>query len=221
MASWSEDEVMRMVKTFRAIDPADPRSRKQRRILDSATELFLHHGYRKTNIDDVARVAGVAKGTVYLYFKTKSDLLMQAVLEEKLRMADAWKVIFDPSLAPRDRLRTTLKMAFEVTYKMPLGSRLAGGDPEFVAALEEIDPEIMKQTQGMQLEMMAEIIAAAIGEPVNDAIRERAKVLRGMLFSTTTLTNDMARQGLTHERHAQVLADMLVDGFASPTRGGK
>ena len=39
-------------------------------------ELFERLGYRRTSVDEVARQAGVAKGTVYLYFKTKADLLV-------------------------------------------------------------------------------------------------------------------------------------------------
>jgi len=45
-------------------------------ILASASELFSVRGYREVSIDDVARCAGLAKGTVYLYFKTKETLFL-------------------------------------------------------------------------------------------------------------------------------------------------
>lgn len=43
-------------------------------ILDAAESLFVRFGYRKTSVDDVAREAGIAKGTVYLYFAGKEPL---------------------------------------------------------------------------------------------------------------------------------------------------
>lgn len=47
---------------------------KQELILDSALGLFRHYGYRRTAMEDIARTAGVAKGTLYLYFRSKEEL---------------------------------------------------------------------------------------------------------------------------------------------------
>ncbi len=53
---------------------------KRIRILDAALSLFLRYGVKRTSIDDVAREAGIAKGTVYLSFKSK-DALFGAIAE--------------------------------------------------------------------------------------------------------------------------------------------
>src|SRR5215204_6088254 len=45
-------------------------------ILRAATKVFAQNGYFQSQVADVARVAGVAAGTVYLYFKGKDDLLV-------------------------------------------------------------------------------------------------------------------------------------------------
>lgn len=52
--------------------PADVR---RQAILDSAAALLLENGLRATSVDAVAKSAGIAKGTVYLYFASRSDLL--------------------------------------------------------------------------------------------------------------------------------------------------
>jgi TetR/AcrR family fatty acid metabolism transcriptional regulator len=52
---------------------------KRREILSAAIEVFARKGYNKANIMEVAGKAGVATGTVYLYFKNKDDLLLQAM----------------------------------------------------------------------------------------------------------------------------------------------
>ncbi len=43
-------------------------------ILDAALERFRQHGYRRTSMEDIAGAANVAKGTLYIYFKSKDEL---------------------------------------------------------------------------------------------------------------------------------------------------
>jgi TetR/AcrR family fatty acid metabolism transcriptional regulator len=52
---------------------------KRKEILNAAIEVFAQKGYNKASINEVAAKAGVASGTVYLYFKNKDDLLLQAM----------------------------------------------------------------------------------------------------------------------------------------------
>jgi AcrR family transcriptional regulator len=53
---------------------------KRGRILDAAQSLFLRYGVKRTALDDVVREAGIAKGTLYLYFDSK-DTLFAAIAE--------------------------------------------------------------------------------------------------------------------------------------------
>lgn len=74
--------------------PQKERSRRQERadrILDAATELILRWGYRKTTIDDIAKHAGVAKGTIYLHWKTREDLFMALIMRESLKLVEDMK----------------------------------------------------------------------------------------------------------------------------------
>ena len=78
---------------------------KRGAILRAAIDVFAERGYFNAQVADVARAAGVAAGTVYLYFRSKDDLLisifergMKIALEEGRRLAAD---IDDP----RERLR--------------------------------------------------------------------------------------------------------------------
>jgi len=64
------------LRTGRAKPATDPASRAARRgaILSAALDLFARQGYGETRLEDVARAAGVAKGTLYLYFPNKQAL---------------------------------------------------------------------------------------------------------------------------------------------------
>src|SRR5271167_684787 len=49
---------------------------KRERILDAAVRVFAKKGFYATRVSEVARAAGVADGTIYLYFKSKDELLV-------------------------------------------------------------------------------------------------------------------------------------------------
>src|SRR5580700_5902409 len=49
---------------------------KRERILDAAVRVFARKGFYLTRVSEVAKAAGVADGTIYLYFKSKDDLLV-------------------------------------------------------------------------------------------------------------------------------------------------
>ncbi|MEM6534414.1 MAG: TetR/AcrR family transcriptional regulator [Pseudomonadota bacterium] len=62
-------------------DPASSLTRRQKveereqAILDAALSVFVEHGYRGARIAEIARRAGIAEGTIYIYYKTKVDLM--------------------------------------------------------------------------------------------------------------------------------------------------
>lgn len=60
--------------------PLQQREQREERILDAAAALLVRWGYRKTTIDDVAREAGVGKGTIYLHWKDKNELFRAAIM---------------------------------------------------------------------------------------------------------------------------------------------
>jgi len=84
--STTDDPTKSLFFSSGAIDPGDKRAR----ILRAALQLFLRYGIRRTSIDDVAREAGIAKGTFYLYFDSKDTLFTAAaehISAEKLAKA--------------------------------------------------------------------------------------------------------------------------------------
>ena len=64
------------------------REERADRILDAAGDLMLRWGYNKTTIDDIARQAGVAKGTIYLHWKTREDLFTALMRREYIRVVE-------------------------------------------------------------------------------------------------------------------------------------
>src|SRR6478752_4042346 len=76
---------------------------KRELILKAATKVFAQNGFFQSQVADVARVAGVAAGTVYLYFKGKDDLLV-SIFERSMREAlDEGRAATDGIADPSER----------------------------------------------------------------------------------------------------------------------
>lgn len=59
------------------------KNEKYHLILEGALKVFAEHGYHGSQVSKIARAAGVADGTIYLYFKRKEDILI-SLFQEKL-----------------------------------------------------------------------------------------------------------------------------------------
>ena len=56
---------------------------KRRQILEGARQVFMRDGFDGASMNDVARVAGVSKGTLYVYFESKVSLFEALVREDR------------------------------------------------------------------------------------------------------------------------------------------
>jgi AcrR family transcriptional regulator len=71
-----------------ALDPATE-STKRRQILEGARSVFLAQGFDGASMGEIAKVSGVSKGTLYVYFESKEALFEALTLEEKKGLAEA------------------------------------------------------------------------------------------------------------------------------------
>lgn len=80
------------------------------RVLDSAAELLVRWGYQRVTIDEVARHAGIGKGTVYLHFRTKEALFVTVLLRAQAGVAEriAQRAEGDPTYALPAKLVSAL-----------------------------------------------------------------------------------------------------------------
>jgi AcrR family transcriptional regulator len=87
---------------------ADEPLTREDAILDAADRLLARYGYRKMTIDDVAREAGIGKGTIYLHFRSKEDVVLSRVDRLVRRLLDRFTPIVESDAAPADKLRELL-----------------------------------------------------------------------------------------------------------------
>jgi len=85
--------------------PANGASDKYQRILDAAIEVIAEHGFFHSRVAEIAGRAGVADGTIYLYFKNKDELLMAAIDSAFHRFIQRARMALAQIPEPREKLR--------------------------------------------------------------------------------------------------------------------
>jgi AcrR family transcriptional regulator len=78
--------------------------RKFDQVLEGAREVFMVDGFEGASVDDIARVAGVSKATLYSYFPDKRLLFIEVATTECTRMADRALDLIDQARPPREVL---------------------------------------------------------------------------------------------------------------------
>jgi len=115
---------------------ADEETSKRRQILDGARKVFMDLGFDGASMGEIARSAGVSKGTLYVYFADKSRLFEAIVEEEALEQG---KVAFN--FDPERDVATTL-MDFGQAYIQMLCRPGEGSAIRTVMAIAERMPEV-------------------------------------------------------------------------------
>jgi AcrR family transcriptional regulator len=106
-------------KIARRARTLDERQAKERAILDAALAIFVEQGFASARLDDVAERAGVAKGTLYLYFESKQALFEALVRTGIAAPVDAMRERILASDAP---IETVLRLLFGFFSKEVLGT---------------------------------------------------------------------------------------------------
>jgi TetR/AcrR family fatty acid metabolism transcriptional regulator len=92
---------------------------KPQQIIAAAIRVFARSGYYNSRVSDIAREAGIASGTIYLYFKTKDEILVTLFRE---KMAE-WVALVRRELAaernPLAKIRKIVALHFKVLEENP------------------------------------------------------------------------------------------------------
>jgi TetR/AcrR family fatty acid metabolism transcriptional regulator len=92
---------------------------KPQQIIEAAIRVFARNGFYNSRVSDIAREAGIASGTIYLYFKTKDDILV-TLFREKMAdwVAHARRAIAEEPDAVA-RIRRLVALHFQVLEEHP------------------------------------------------------------------------------------------------------
>lgn len=83
---------------------------KRSRILHAAISVFARKGFFHAKISEIAQEAGVADGTIYLYFKNKDHLLISIFEEEMEKIIARFREAIEETPSPVEKLRTFIRL---------------------------------------------------------------------------------------------------------------
>jgi len=102
----------------------DDRAAKRVCILDAAERVFAHHGFFTAKVADIAREAGVADGTIYLYFKSKDDLLISLFESRMERVNLVLAEAVAAAIGPRDKLMAFIRAYVQLVAEQPTAAEV-------------------------------------------------------------------------------------------------
>ncbi|HYA34066.1 MAG TPA: TetR/AcrR family transcriptional regulator [Candidatus Binataceae bacterium] len=194
-----------------------------REILTAARKVVGRHGFEGTTIDRVAEEAKVAKGTIYLYFSNKDDLLHAAIVEGLRTMIAEIKRPAEFPADPAERVPALIRRMFSVGEANLDFIKAFLLDSSFVR-IEPADArgEEVRQLYVTLLDFTAEVISSAARAGVIKAVDPQFCAF--MLNEMVTATFQRRLFGFTSsppETDAEPLIDLFLHGVAcAPSRNG-
>lgn len=114
MTSCSKHE-FRRVQVFLGGDIKVKRDKpKYKQIIDAAVIVIAENGYHQAQVSKIAKQAGVADGTIYLYFKNKEDILISVFNEKMAVFVESLQDIIENGSTSKDKLSRMIENHFNV-----------------------------------------------------------------------------------------------------------
>ncbi|MBB3109871.1 AcrR family transcriptional regulator [Paenibacillus phyllosphaerae] len=211
---------------------------KKQQIIQAAIQCFSEKGYRGTSIQDIADVLGIAKGSLYFYFKSKSDLLHSIMKDYMDNIAAEFAELHARTdLTSRDLLACRIVMSYNLYeenqnfFSMLLKERF------------EINDEIQELVMGFRrqgLFVTHELICSTYGEAIRPAARDLTIIFEAMIqnylgmrvieqksFDTSKLSDylmnrlDAMAADLLSEGAPYVLSPEMVEEWSASNKHGR
>lgn len=187
---------------------------KRQRILHAAIRVFARKGFFGSRVSDIAKDAGVADGTIYLYFKSKDDLLI-SVFEDKMdEILPAFRTAMEQVADPLGKIRAFIRTHGE----------LVRNDPELAQVLQvelRQSSKFMKEYKPVKFNQLLELLAEAVEEGQKLGIIrpdvQPATVKRAVFGSLDELALHWVSRpnGFDLEAAYNQLADILCAGLSA------
>ena len=169
------------------------REEKFQKILDAAIEAFAESGYYQCQVSKIARLAGVADGTIYLYFKNKEEILIRLFQERMGDFIDRIRTELVDCQTTRKRLRTIISTHFsymennrslavvtQLELRQPnqsLRAAISGPLREYFRLIEEVIQEGIdrQEVAPVNLRVARQVIFGTLDEATTDWLLARAE----------------------------------------------
>lgn len=165
------------------------KNKTSKTIIEVATDHFVKFGYRKASIAEIALASGVGKGSVYLHFENKEDLLISCLVSEKLTLLEKLKEI-DKHQEP-DQLFNYLQIVLNFSLKAPLSKALLSRHSEFISFVKNV-PDNVKYEQEIFSKYLKEQLIYPLNPNLNNDQLNAIEAALELIFLAVAHLPDLA-----------------------------
>ena len=189
---------------------------KPQQIIAAAVRVFARNGFYNSRVSDIAREAGIASGTIYLYFKTKDEILVTLFREKMAAFVALLRADTAREPDPERKIRRLVHLHFEVLE----------GDPDMAEVVQvelRQGQKFFRGASAHEVSAYFELIASILQEGVaSGAFRSDlpVKVATKMLFGAMDQLATswvLGKRGYRLAEAAEPVANIFLKGV---TRDG-
>ena len=188
---------------------------KPQQIIEAAVRVFARKGYYNSRVSDIAREAGIAAGTIYLYFKTKDDILVTLFRDKMTEFVHAMgkAIAGEPDAASKVRRLVSLHF------------RLLEEDPDLAEVLQvelRQGQKFFRGASGQEIGAYFGLISSVLEEGVAEGrfrLSGSVKVATKMLFGAMDQMATswvLGKRGYRLVDTADAVAEIFLQGVAVP-----
>lgn len=194
--------------------PTENLDETAKQILDAASRRFLHYGYGKTTMSEIAQDCNMSTGNLYRYFPSKLDIAEMFVhVLRREQVAKLRGVSDDQSLSPAQKLREFFILKCKIAYE-----RFHDNPKAYELSVELLSsrPKVALEWEAAEVRILSEILLQgdAEGGFAVDSAPQTAKLLldAAYRFTSPAIYHEGEFDDLALELNGVI--DLVLDGFA-------
>ncbi|MFQ6607190.1 MAG: TetR/AcrR family transcriptional regulator [Fidelibacterota bacterium] len=192
---------------------------RKNQILDAALEVVVKKGYADCRMDDIVKVSGLSKGTIYWYYKSKKEVFLSLINHWVSKFGVTLNHIVQEDLSASDQLRQLFSFFLDISEKNP---EVLNAELEFWA-LASRDQDFLNKTQKIYHELM-EFIEAIVANGVETGEFKNLDVkvaalsimvnVEGIIWFTFFDVD-----GIQTSHYIETITDFILAGLTRKPRG--
>ncbi len=188
---------------------------KYHQILDAAIKVFAEQGFHQATISQIAREAGVADGTIYLYFKNKEDIMVNFFGYKTKEVFGRFREEVDKADNARDKLRLLIKRHLEEFQRDRSMAVLYQTETRRFSRMCE---EQIREMSKMYLDLVSEIVESGQDEGLMRKDLYMGLVKRFIIGAIDEVINTWLHSGGSYDlvSMADPLVDLFIRGVGNP-----
>jgi len=198
-----------------AINKKSKTNGKYHLILEAAIKVFAEQGFHQATISQIAREAGVADGTIYLYFKNKEDIMVNFFGYKTKEVFGRFREEVDKADNARDKLRLLIKRHLEEFQRDRNMAVLYQTETRRFSRMCE---EQIREMSKMYLDLVSEIVESGQDEGLMRKDLYMGLVKRFIIGAIDEVINTWLHSGGSYDlvSMADPLVDLFIRGVGNP-----